>query len=146
MTQIEFKPSVPPESEPALCGQIFQQAVHLYLLTSLPRRQELLGSQEVWISGCIDSAFALLTQLSPLARINTSLGWALAVIGACTTSSNHQEQLRNRLSVMYCVIGLGNIKATATLLQHFWSLPQSERSPWVICQVMQENQLWISLA
>lgn len=135
-----------PGSDVALCGQIFQQAVHLYLLTCLPSSRDSDGPQKTAVNAAIGHAFEFLRQLSPLSRINTSLCWALAVVGSCISDAKLQAELRQRLSTMFGVIGLGNIQATAAVLERVWELPAEQRSPWVICKVMQEHEIWISFA
>ncbi|RYP70062.1 hypothetical protein DL771_005679 [Monosporascus sp. 5C6A] len=143
---LAFVPSAPPNRDVEICGYVHQHAVHLYLLTSLAGYQSSKGLHRAYINNSLDQAFFYLGLLSPESRVNTSIGWALAVIGSCTTDLSQQDELRNYLDIMFRTLRLGNIRATSELLEHVWALPLSERSPWTICRVMQERGIWISFA
>ncbi|KAF4986427.1 hypothetical protein FDECE_15960 [Fusarium decemcellulare] len=132
--------------EVTLCGQIFKQATHLYLLTSLNLAVGEGGLLKQSMDNSVDQAFEALQQVPATARINTSLCWALAVIGSCVVDEVRRNELRARLDIMFLMIGLGNIRSTLSLLEHIWALPENEQSPWVIWRVMRDNQLWISFA
>lgn len=133
--------------EVQLAGSVFQQAMLLYLYTSL----NVLSHDDDGPfassirAGVVDGLFYL-SQLPLEAQINTSLCWPIAVIGSCITDTEQQNILRQRLKVMFKVIGLGNIRQTLVLLDHMWKLSMSDAGPWNICQVMRENQIWISFA
>ncbi|EMT64871.1 Zinc finger protein 1 [Fusarium odoratissimum] len=141
-----FVPSPSASSEVTICGYIFQQAVHLYLLTALGIGDERQLTQQLSLEHTLASAFSYLEQLPASARINTSMCWALAVIGSCTRDEERRELLRQRLQTMFLTIGLGNISSTLSLLEHIWMRPQREQSPWIICQIMYEHEIWISFA
>ncbi|RYP59764.1 hypothetical protein DL770_010147 [Monosporascus sp. CRB-9-2] len=143
---LAFVPSAPPNRDVEICGYVHQHALHLYLLTCLPGHQSSNGLHRAYINNSLDQAFFYLGLLSPESRVNTSVGWALAVIGSCATDQSQQDELRNRLDIMFRTLRLGNIRATSELLEHVWALPLSERSPWAICRVMQERGIWISFA
>lgn len=140
---------MPPDSvteEVKLCGQIFQQAMHLYLLTAFATNSPKSGLQQMSIENSVSESFGYLDRLSATARINTSLCWALAVIGTCTTSEAQRDILRARLQLMFSMIGLGNIASTLALLEHIWLNPDQEQNPWAICRAMQDHETWISFA
>ncbi|EXL68339.1 hypothetical protein FOPG_15596 [Fusarium oxysporum f. sp. conglutinans race 2 54008] len=141
-----FVPSPSASSEVTICGYIFQQAVHLYLLTALGVGDERQLTQQLSLEHTLSSAFSYLEQLPASARVNTSMCWALAVIGSCTRDEERRELLRQRLQTMFLTIGLGNISSTLSLLEHIWMRPQREQSPWIICQIMYEHEIWISFA
>ena len=143
---LSFIPSAPLGSDVATCGYVHQHAIHLYLLTSIGGHQGLVGLQRSYIAASVDQAFSYLDQIPLNSRVNTSIGWALAVIGACITDEYRRNALRNRLEAMFHTLGLGNIRETIKLLDIIWTLPITERSPWTICRVMQEHQIWISFA
>ena len=143
---LSFVPAAPLGSDVAICGYVHQHAVHLYLLTSIGGHHGMEGLQRSYITESVDQAFYYLEQISPTSRVNTSIGWALAVIGACITDQYRQNQLRNHLEAMFHTLGLGNIRATIQVLGIIWSLPITERSPWTICRVMQEHSILISFA
>lgn len=143
---LSFQPSSLLGSDVALCGEIFKQAIHLYLLTSLTGNQEVGGPLHRTVENSIDQAFEYLRQLPATSRINTSLCWALGVIGSCVADEDRRSELRARLDIMFLMIGLGNIRATSTLLEHIWALPSGQQSPWTIWRVMRDNQVWISFA
>ncbi|RYP45495.1 hypothetical protein DL768_008162 [Monosporascus sp. mg162] len=143
---LAFVPSAPPNRDVEICGYVHQHALHLYLLTCLAGHQSSKGLHRAYINSSLDQAFFYLGLLSPESRVNTSIGWALAVIGSCTTDQSQQNELRNRLGTMFRTLRLGNIKATSELLEHVWALPLSERSPWAICWVMQDRDIRISFA
>lgn len=145
---LAFCPSITVGDEVALCASIYQQAMHLYLLTALDRYKSENPGGLFWqlIENSVEQSFVFLRRLTPTARINTSLCWAIGVIGCCVRAEAQREELRERLEIMFQTIGLGNIRATAKLLELVWQRPLSEQSPWFIHKVMQENQMWISFA
>lgn len=143
---LSFIPSAPLGSDAAICGYVHQHAIHLYLLTSINGYQGMEGLQRSYITASVDQAFYYLEQIPPTSRVNTSIGWALAVIGACITDEYRRSALRSRLEAMFHTLGLGNIRATIELLEIIWALPITERSPWTICRVMQEHEILISFA
>ncbi|RSL60529.1 hypothetical protein CEP53_005426 [Fusarium sp. AF-6] len=141
-----FTPSPLVESEVATCGYIFQQAVHLYLLTAFGVGDAGQVTQQLNMENALVTAFLYLEQLPASARINTSMCWALAVIGSCTVDEERRDVLRQRLNTMFVTIGLGNISSTLSLLEHIWTRPREEQSPWIICRIMYEHDMWISFA
>lgn len=144
---LQWTPSLMVSREVQLAGSIFQQAMLLYLYTSLNvLSRDSDGLFAAAMQAAVTKGLSCLTELSPLGQINTSLCWPIAVIGSCLTDPEQQTSLRQRLKVMFNVIGLGNIRQTLVLLDHMWKLPGSDTGPWNICQVMQENQIWISFA
>ncbi|KAH6989131.1 fungal-specific transcription factor domain-containing protein [Ilyonectria sp. MPI-CAGE-AT-0026] len=143
---LSFQPLSLFGNDVALCGEIFKQAIHLYLLTALTGSQEKGGPLNLTAENSIDQAFEHLRHLPSTSRINTSLCWALGVIGSCVADEDRRNELRTRLDIMFLTIGLGNIRATSTLLEHVWALPTSEQGPWAIWRVMRDNQVWISFA
>ncbi|KAI9933503.1 hypothetical protein ASPWEDRAFT_114939 [Aspergillus wentii DTO 134E9] len=130
-----------------LAGRIFQQAMLLYLYTSLGgfRRSEN-GMHKGLVDTAIAEAMSYLNQLSATARINSGLCWPIAVVGSCLSDSEQQACLRTRLDVMVNTFGLGNMQRTLLLLEHMWQMPIDEAGPWNICRAMQQNQIWISFA
>ncbi|KAF7554607.1 hypothetical protein G7Z17_g2792 [Cylindrodendrum hubeiense] len=146
MQILSFQPLSLLGSDVALCGEIFKQAIHLYLLTALTGSQDKDGPLNFTVESAIDQAFEHLRQLPSTSRINTSLCWALGVIGSCVADEDRRNELRARLDIMFLMIGLGNIRATSTLLEHIWALPVGEQTPWAIWRVMRDNQVWISFA
>ncbi|KAM0549527.1 hypothetical protein ACHAPJ_009343 [Fusarium lateritium] len=141
-----FYPSPTANSEVAICGYIFQQAVHLYLLTSLGVGDTSQITQQVSIENVLSGAFLYLEQLPASARINTSMCWALAIIGVCTPDDERRDVLRQRLNTMFLTIGLGNISSTLALLEKSWARPREDQSPWNISKIMYEHEIWISFA
>lgn len=143
---LAFIPPAPPNSDVAICGYVHQHALHLYLLTCLVGNRTSRGLHSSYIDTSLEQAFYYLDQLSPVSRVHTSIGWALAVIGSCTVDASRQNKLRTRLDTMFHTLGLGNIRATTAVLEYVWAMPVAERSPWTLCRVMQEHQIWISFA
>ncbi|KAJ5594638.1 uncharacterized protein N7459_000846 [Penicillium hispanicum] len=130
-----------------LAGLIFQQAVLIYLYTSLGGYEYCAdGMYKVLIETAIAEAMSYLDELSPDARINSGLCWPIAVVGSCLTALEQQERLRTRLLAMTSHFGLGNMQRTLLLLEAMWQLPSSDAGPWNICRTMQQNQIWISFA
>lgn len=143
-----FFPPITVGDDVALCASIYQQAMHLYLLTSLEnyKSEGTAGHYRQYIENSVEQSFVFLRRLTPTARINTSLCWAIAVIGCCVRDEERRAELSHRLDRMFQTIGLGNIRATAKLLELVWQRALPEQSPWFIHKVMQENQMWISFA
>lgn len=144
---LSFWPDSSLKPNVALASRIYQQAVLLYLLTTLEMPEDRETSMHgILIESTISNAITLLDQLPPTDRINTSLCWPLAVIGSCISIESMQNVLRERLQVMFDVIGLGNMRETLTLLEELWKLPSNQRSPWTIWKGMQDHQIRISFA
>jgi hypothetical protein len=143
---LAFEPSsfAFPGTDVSLAGNIYKQALHVYLLTTLDGAQSHDSKVYAAIDECLQEAFRSLEQLFPEVRINTSLCWALVVLGSCVEDQVRRDELRSRIRTMFRVIGLGNIRATGVLLEEIWQLPRNERSPWTICRIMQDRQMWIS--
>ncbi|PYH47170.1 Zn(II)2Cys6 transcription factor [Aspergillus saccharolyticus JOP 1030-1] len=138
-------PSVSPEV--FLAGRIFQQAMLLYLYTSLGGyARSRTGMHHMLVQTAIAEAMSYLTQLSATARINSGLCWPIAVVGSCLSDVDQQENLRQRLTTMVSTFGLGNMHRTKLLLEHMWQMPLEEAGPWNICRAMEQNQIWISFA
>jgi hypothetical protein len=130
-----------------LAGRIFQQAMLLYLYTSLGcfSRTEN-GMHQGLIETAITEGMSYLSQLSATTRINSGLCWPIAIVGSCLSHPEQQDCLRQRLNVMVNTFGLGNMQRTLLLLEHMWQMPIEEAGPWNICRAMQQNQIWISFA
>ena len=131
-----------------LAGLVFKQGVLLYLWSILgtPHQGHGNTAHVNLMAGAVAEALSLLGQFPATLRINTSLCWPLIVIGCCTTDVDVQQVLRERLQAMHGTIGLGNMKETLTLLEHIWTKPPEDVSPWKLSEVMQERQVWISFA
>ncbi|KAB8079638.1 fungal-specific transcription factor domain-containing protein [Aspergillus leporis] len=130
-----------------LAGRVFQQAMLLYLYTSLgsfSRAED--GMHQGLINTAITEAMSYLSQLSATARINSGLCWPIAVVGSCLFDVEQQDQLRRRLTTMVNTFGLGNMQRTLLLLENMWQMPLDEAGPWNICRAMQQHQIWISFA
>ncbi|KAK6216970.1 C6 transcription factor [Colletotrichum tabaci] len=140
-----WQPDSSVSQDVATAGRIFQSALLIYLYTildtSLPSANGCYAaSREL----AVNDAFIHFDQLAPDARINTSLCWPIVIIGTCIADEERRAVLRTRLRTMFATIGLGNIHKTSLLLERIWGT--GGINPWSICHVMQENQIWISLA
>ncbi|OAA53341.1 Zn(2)-C6 fungal-type DNA-binding domain protein [Cordyceps fumosorosea ARSEF 2679] len=131
-----------------LASLVFKQGVLLYLWSILGTPHQERGNEAHMslMAGAVSDALSLLSQFPATLRINTSLCWPLAVIGCCTTDADVQQVLRERLQIMHRTIGLGNMKETLILLEHIWTKPPEDVSPWKLSEVMQDRQVWISFA
>ena len=130
----------------SLAGRIYQKAMLVYLYTALNALASgTSGSTHTTaVKDAVDRTLELLTELPPTWRVNTSLCFPIAIIGSCVYTAEHKEYLRTRLEVMFSVLGLGNIRKTAALLEKMWELRNPD--PWDISPVMQQHQIWISFA
>jgi hypothetical protein len=134
-------------SEVHLAGLIFQQAILIYLYTSLAGFQYTRdGMYRGLVDNGVAEAMSYLSELSPSARINSGLCWPIAVVGSCLFDPEQQNCLRERLTSMTETFGLGNMHRTLLLLEAIWQLRTSDAGPWNICRAMQQNQIWISFA
>jgi len=141
--------SSPTTAQPdcVIAGFIFQQALRLYLYTSLEGTG--LGDGRSFsplVQSTVDRSMALFDQLTPTASINTSLCWPIAVIGSCILDTESRQKLRERLEIMLGTIGLGNMRETLKVLDHVWEAGSDYEGPWDLCRVMQDHQIWISFA
>ncbi|KAJ6115309.1 hypothetical protein N7486_001087 [Penicillium sp. IBT 16267x] len=135
------------EPEVFMAGLIFQQAMLIYLYTSLGGYKYTPGGiYRGLIQTAVTEAMSYLVQLSPRARINSGMCWPIAVVGSCLETPEQKECLGTRLTVMSNHFGLGNMHRTHQLLEAMWDLPPSEAGPWNICRSMQQKQIWISFA
>ncbi|CAG8377696.1 unnamed protein product [Penicillium salamii] len=140
-----WEPSVDVPHDVALVGNVFKQAlmVYLYGILGEPTLDES-SIHAISMQEAVMQAMHYLEELPPSNQINTSLCWPLAVIGASVIYPEQQECIRRRLDVMAERIGLGNIHKTRDLLEYMWS--QERRGPWEIPEAMQAAQIWISFA
>ncbi|KAJ5798450.1 uncharacterized protein N7503_007746 [Penicillium pulvis] len=135
------------EPEVFMAGLIFQQAMLIYLYTSLGGYKYTRdGMYRGLIQTAVTEAMSYLDQLSPKARINSGMCWPIAVVGSCLETPEQKECFGSRLVVMSNHFGLGNMHRTHQLLEAMWELPPSEAGPWNICRSMQQKQIWISFA
>jgi hypothetical protein len=143
-----FEPDTRASKETRLAGLVFKQACLLYLWSILgcPQEGDAGGNHSKLMKTAIAEGIALLEQIPPTSRVNTSLCWPLTIIGCCTTEKSLQSILRTRLQSMFSIIGLGNMGETLLLIELVWKFPLDQRSPWVLCELMQEQQRWISFA
>lgn len=130
----------------ALAGRIYQQGMLAYLHTALNSLPSSSGgsTHAKAVKDAVDRALELLAELPPTWRVNTSLCFPIAIIGSCVYTAEQREYLRTRLDFMFSVLGLGNIRKTAALLEKMWELRSPD--PWDISRVMQQHQIWISFA
>ncbi len=150
---LAWTPSATPAPDVGLVGSIFQQAMLLYLYTSISLERPsscLNGGSGSRMHGLLQDAIAktlvLLAHLPVAAQVNTNLLWPIAVVGACVETPEQRDMLRTRLEDMGRLIGLGNISKTRLILEALWRLPEHEVTPWIICRVMVNNKIWISFA
>ncbi|KAJ5640063.1 uncharacterized protein N7484_007925 [Penicillium longicatenatum] len=135
------------EPEVFMAGLIFQQAMLIYLYTSLGGYKYTRdGMYRGLVQTAVTEAMSYLEQLSPSARINSGMCWPIAVVGSCLETPEQKEGLGTRLTAMSTHFGLGNMHRTHQLLEAMWDLPPSEAGPWNICRSMQQKQIWISFA
>ncbi|KAF2163488.1 hypothetical protein M409DRAFT_68426 [Zasmidium cellare ATCC 36951] len=142
-----FHPPADAGTDVAAASRVYQQAMLLYLWTTLSNVGSLAeGPYSGMIKQVLSGAMACLEQIPFDGRVNTSLCWPLAVIGVCTTDEFQKMLIRSRLLVMKQTIKLGNIKQTLVLLEHAWASPSLHQGPWSLGRIMQENEIWISFA
>ncbi|KAJ5885396.1 hypothetical protein N7495_009906 [Penicillium taxi] len=135
------------DAEVYLAGLIFQQAMLIYLYTSLGGYAYARdGMYKNLIRAAVREAMAYLEELTPSARVNSGMCWPIAVVGSCLESVDLQNRLRTRTKTMARHFGLGNMHRTLQLLEAMWELPAVETGPWNICRTMQDKQIWISFA
>lgn len=143
----QYEPSREVGYEVTLASLIYQDALSLYLLTTLNGLMlPYEGSYTKLIEHTKAKAVSLLDSLAVTARVNTSLCWPIAVIGSTISDRVFQESLRHRLIEMSHNLGLGNITQTLRLLDIAWQSTLYAKSPWTICKIMQDHQIWISFA
>ncbi|KAF2010900.1 hypothetical protein BU24DRAFT_454440 [Aaosphaeria arxii CBS 175.79] len=144
---LRFIPDITSRSDTYQACFVFQKAVILYHLTVLENTvSPSTGAHRNLINDTIADSMGHLECISSSSRINTSLCWPLAVIGSCSDDEVTQSYIRTRLQIMSGVVGLGNIDKTLTLLEYMWCHPNLARSPWTICDAMQEAEMWFSFA
>ncbi|KAK7229979.1 hypothetical protein V2G26_002149 [Clonostachys chloroleuca] len=140
-------PTVHPET--ALAGLVFKQAVLLYLWSILAGPHTVYEGNKMHhnlMKEAVVEALALLGQFPASARVNTSLCWPLAIIGCCISEEAQRDIVRNRLQTMLGTMSLGNMRETLVLLEHVWTRPLEDISPWNLSKMMEEKQIWISFA
>ncbi|KAM0326730.1 hypothetical protein ACHAQA_006603 [Verticillium albo-atrum] len=140
-----WHPDLSVDQDVATAGHIFQSALLIYLYTILETcSPSIAGCHATSQELAVNEAFTHLERLAPDARINTSLCWPIVIIGTCVVDEERRALLKGRLHTMFATIGLGNIHRTSLLLDRVWETGTA--SPWSICHVMQESQIWISFA
>lgn len=144
---LNWSPYQSTTTEIALAGRIFQNAILIYLYTSLSIRSPQQDSPLYpLVQDAVKNVMSCLDQLPITAPVNTNLCWPIAVVGSCLETSEQRESVKTRLEMMERTIGLGNIAKTRLLLEELWKLPNTVVTPWTICRGMLEHQIWISFA
>ncbi|KAF7715446.1 Fungal Zn(2)-Cys(6) binuclear cluster domain-containing protein [Penicillium ucsense] len=135
------------EPEVYLAGFVFQQAMLIYLYTSLGGYTYAPdGMYRGLVQTAVTEALSYLEKISPQARINSGLCWPIAVVGSCLEHPEQRDSMRARLTAMAEHFGLGNMQRTQLLLEAMWELSPADAGPWNICRTMQAKQIWISFA
>jgi Fungal specific transcription factor domain len=143
----QWKPNASIESDVALLGLIYQQAILLYLYTAASSTRHTKNEQyEGLIETAIVKAMGSIRELLPTARVNTNMCWPIAIIGSLATNSADQQEIRNRLETMNVTLGFGNILQVLAILEEMWQHPSDLAGPWNICIAMQKLQIWISFS
>ncbi|KAI2786869.1 hypothetical protein POX_g09265 [Penicillium oxalicum] len=135
------------DPEVYLAGLVFQQAMLIYLYTSVGGYTYAPdGMYRGLVQTAVTETLSYLDKISPQARINSGLCWPIAVVGSCLEQPEQRESMRARLTAMVSHFGLGNMQRTQLLLEAMWELRPADAGPWNICRTMQAKQIWISFA
>ena len=110
----------------AACGRIYQQATRICVLISLADHASTIASAgkqhtcQGFESAEFDVFICRLNDLPADSPISQTLCWPLAVVGCCTTESEHRKVIKQRLVEMYRIFGIGNYLPTARWLEEVW--------------------------
>lgn len=143
----QYEPPVQVEEEALLSGKLYQQAMLLYLLTTLniPRHASE-GTHRDAIEDAITQAFHHLQGIPLAARISTTLLWPLVVLGSCITENCMRNLIRTRLRSMSETLGFATMRNTWNLLEHIWKEQSIGCGPWELWRAMRDRQIWLLFA
>lgn len=126
-----------------ISGKIYQQALLVYLEASMSRIEQsgpISTTAAASREEAIDTATTLLESLPLDTDIATTLCWPIAIIGSCATLPRHQQTITQRLKLMHCMLGFGNLSTTQRLLRTIWADNSSGRAgPWSIEPLMRKE-------
>ncbi|PWY93226.1 hypothetical protein BO94DRAFT_512255 [Aspergillus sclerotioniger CBS 115572] len=145
---VQWTPDPAATPDVALAGNIYHQAVIVFLLSAVTngKNRFLSGPLDMTLEKHISQGLEYLAKLPLSARLNTNLCWPITVLGSCLDDPHQQDIIRNRLISNRNLLGFRNIASTASILEHIWTCSEDERGPWKTPCVMDANQLWITFA
>lgn len=138
-----WEPPADAESDAALCGKIYQQALLVFLETTY-NKSELRTTRHPCVASAFDALKPLLSSLSVSSPSNTTICWPLVILGICARLPEEQQMIRQRLSNIYETQRLLNVQQAIELLQVVWSKSQYENAcPGDLEVIMQEEKMRI---
>ena len=132
------------DSNIIICEEIYQQALLLYLESSLSSNNYLSDVNHLLatIQDAFNSLTVLLGRLPLESTVSTVLFWPLAIFGSCASTPDQQDIVRQRLVSLQSGFGLRHIGRILCLLEELWArcdIPH--RGPLVLSQIMKEISL-----
>lgn len=134
------------ESSHVICGLLYQQALLVYLESSI-RKFELISPESTsFIENALDRFVNLLNSLPVESPISTTLSWPIVVLGSCARSTRHREIIASRLEKLSKSLGMGCIRQSQRLLEKIWSVDSLGSDSSQVQATMKLHNLQMMLA
>lgn len=139
-------PAVGTESSHVICGLLYQQALLVYLETSIRKFELKSPTSTSFIDNAVDRFVNLLHILPIESPISTTLSWPIVVLGSCARSTCHREVIGTRLAYLSQSLGMGCIRQSHRLLEKIWSIDNPDWDSSRVHAAMKFHNLKMMLA
>lgn len=137
---------LPPEntlSAFAACGKIYQQALLVFLYTSVGTCYIDLWSLQSLKDQCLDTVQSLLESLPIHAPISGTLTWPLAMVGSCARTPEHRDMIRRRLNSLYEQLNISCFAQLLYVLEILWESGVENSDIFHLEQLMRELDILV---
>lgn len=134
------------EASFAVCSLLYQQAILVYLETSIRKFELISPGHSSFIENALNKFINLLNSLPVASPICTTLCWPIMVLGSWATSTYHCTAIRQRLEAMSEFLGMGCVRQCQRLLEIIWAYDSIYADSSGIQMVMNSNNLKISFS
>lgn len=115
-------PEVGTEASHVICALLYQQALFVYLETSIRKFEFTSPISTPFIENAMERFVNLLNLLPVDSPISTTLSWPIVVLGSCARSACHREVIGLRLENLSTSFGMRCIRQSHPLLEKIWSI------------------------
>ncbi|KAH8892821.1 hypothetical protein GQ53DRAFT_745851 [Thozetella sp. PMI_491] len=131
-----------------LCGRFYQQALLVYLASSLEGGMLEDGADGSCYSPPVQAAFdefiPLLASIMPGASISTTLGWPLAIFGSCARTPEHRSIISDKLNMLSDAYSAKSVRETKTVLEKLWARDEpSMANPMSLEYIMKSENMTV---
>lgn len=122
-----------------ICGLLYQQAILVYLETSIRKFELISPGHSEFIENALNKFVNLLNSLPTASPICTTLCWPIMVLGSWATTNHHRTTIRRRLEAMSDSLGMACFRQSQNLLDTIWTCESLYADSDGIQMVMRSN-------